>query len=435
MPGGRKKARTTPDGADDVDSAFSAWLNAIGFCVNGCKVGVSHPSDGQSSASATGVRGVVATEDLPADHVLFRIPSEAVVSAQSSRFASIIASGRLRGWSALIATITLENADRASPWRAYLDALPRELDSPMFWSERQLELLSGTRVASRANVSAVREAHQRVILPFYKDAASALKEKGLVLSEEDKSLATWIRFGSIVLAYSFTVGGKSEYSNKEEPLQTALLPFADFLNATPTGVNSRLYIGDDGCMEMTTTEAVPHGAELINSYGDRANCELLLRYGYIAEHNPEDGIAFSLGELCAAAAAGAPFDALQAVRLRVRFAHALAGGRLPPLPSRADGPFVVREAIVVVGRRWRGVGGFGSVEADRLFELCDARVVREAARARLRLLDAGDRLEEAAFSGVVGERVARRVGMARSLRNFHRKMLGLLVEEAAGRTG
>lgn len=415
-----------------------AWMESAGFRVTGCAIGVSSPSKDRCAASATGVRGVVATEDLPCDHVLFRVPSEAVLSAGTSRFSAHISGAGLRGWSALIAAITLENADPASPWRAYLDALPKQLDTPLFWTERELELLAGTRVVERANGTAVGEHFERVMTPFY--AKVSRKLKAFSLTEEDCSLETWIRFGSIVLAYSFTIGGggggdssDSDLSDEnEQSEETVLLPFADFLNATPTGVNARLYYGGNGCLEMTTTEPVPCHAELINSYGDRANSELLLRYGYIAEQNPDDAIAFSLGELHAAATELGT-DAVMPVRLKRNIMRAIAQGRLPPLAPKEQGPFSVREAIIVVGRRWRGVGGFGTLESGVLFELCDSRVVKRAAEARLRLLDRAAEVEKVEFSGELGANVARRVDLARKVRAFHRKMLDRVVAEASSR--
>src|SRR5690242_16130573 len=47
--------------------------------------------------------------------------------------------------------------------------------------------------------------------------------------------------------------------------------------------------------EMKAISAIPHGAEIFNTYGDLANSELLLKYGYVEdEPNPFDFVKLYL---------------------------------------------------------------------------------------------------------------------------------------------
>jgi hypothetical protein len=133
--------------------ALNAWLTERGFALSGCRVASVASGDTLHGGLA---RGLVATRDLPPGHVLFRVPRDAVLAPHNSAFGPAIHKAGLRGWNALIAAITYESVQDASPWKEYLDALPQELDSPLFWNDKELLLLQGTRVNERANARQVR---------------------------------------------------------------------------------------------------------------------------------------------------------------------------------------------------------------------------------------------------------------------------------------
>lgn len=328
-------------------------------------------------------------------------------------------SPHLIGWPALIAALTLENADPLSPWRAYLDVLPQALNSPLFWSLRELALLEGTRVAERANARKVEEVYRREMRPFYawvkNEIAAGKAGKKLAIGAEDVGLRQWKRFGAIVLSYSFSI----------ESGGTVMLPFADFLNSTPTGVNARVCYGDDGGMEMLTTARVGKGSELINSYGERPNSELLVRYGYVAKENPVRVVGVALEEVRAAAEKVGGRDGMRDVRLRVRAKKVMQEGQAPDLAHIEDGPFVVREMVFVLRERWRGVlerGRVGSVDVGCLFDVCDVEVVKEVCRKRLGGMAKAEWAEADLKAG-------KRVEMARIVRKFERDLFERLLFE------
>lgn len=442
-----------------TEQAYTTWLNDHGFELSGCAIGVAYPSASSDAPSATGVRGVVATEPLADRHVLFRVPGAAVLSAASSTFAPAIAEASLPAGAALAVALALENADKDSPWRPYLDILPEVLDTPLFWSERECKLLGGTRVLERANVVEVERVFKSQVLPLLKRIARSdfAKEKGVILDHSALSLRTFMRFGSIALAYSFTVN----YGDGGGDIGV-MLPFADMLNATPTGVNSQMCYGDDGSFEMITTEPVGCGCELINSYGARANAELLTRYGYVARQNPADGIALTLSELCEAAAATQPdcVDPLVRAHLVVKKLRKL--GRMDPLPRKQSGPFAIQETVFEVRLRKRGVGGFGEVVCPLVWRLFSPDAILHIAEKRLRELADADKFEAKEFPGCLSgaeavthggflakkrERsslygmdlsphrvlVKRRVEMAQKVRCFSRAMLTRIANIALSR--
>lgn len=141
-------------GTPEREAAFAEWLNARGFQLSGCRVA----SVGNADESGVGARGVVCVGGVAAGHVLFRVPADAVLAAETCQIGTQIAAARLKGFNALIAAITCELYSVNSRWREYLDVLPQELDTPLFWSHEELKLLRGTRVDARANAENVSSA-------------------------------------------------------------------------------------------------------------------------------------------------------------------------------------------------------------------------------------------------------------------------------------
>jgi SET domain len=437
----RSQQRPSPPVAASHEDSFLAWLQKRGFAPSCVTIGVS--TDPQTT---TGVRGVVSTADIPPNHTIFKIPSSCVLAAESSAFHPAIARAGLTGWNALVAALTYESGRAESPWRPYLDILPQTLDTPLFWSPEELALLDGTRADVRANAAAVRRVYDRVMRPFYDAHIEDIPDPLA------RSFETYRRYGSIVMSYSFTLGKKgrrkragggsgqdgsssddedddegddddddSNNSNDDDDVRTVMIPMADMLNATPTGTTAHLFQGRQLSLsslpdlEMQTTKSVPLGAEVLNTYGERPDSELLVRYGYVspaqAPPNPSNAAALSAADLFAATQ---PTGGLGSARARLRISRLRATGQLPRIGSGYDLPFSVRELVFVDGRMAREVFG--------------GDAVREAVARRLAGLARGDAAEKR--WRVAGESIGiskKRASMARLLRQREHKLLQRLL--------
>lgn len=53
------------------------------------------------------------------------------------------------GWDGLILALMYENSLPDSKWRPYLDLLPTQLNTPLFWSDEDLSYLKGTSLENR----------------------------------------------------------------------------------------------------------------------------------------------------------------------------------------------------------------------------------------------------------------------------------------------
>ena len=90
---------------------------------------------------------VVAAKDLSPGEAVLTVPQNTWVTpeaAQKSAAGQLIAS--LEPWLQVALLLLLEKSNAGSSNRQYLDSLPSSLDTPMFWSDKELGLLEGTQL-------------------------------------------------------------------------------------------------------------------------------------------------------------------------------------------------------------------------------------------------------------------------------------------------
>lgn len=78
--------------------------------------------------------GLAATKDLAKNDVVLEVPRRLWIytDAVSNSEIGYVCSG-LRPWVSVALFLTREKFDEGSRWRRYIDILPRETDSTMFW--------------------------------------------------------------------------------------------------------------------------------------------------------------------------------------------------------------------------------------------------------------------------------------------------------------
>ena len=281
----------TPDSSPTV-VAFVDWMQREGFALRGIRVrrrlacfecskkcGSSYLNYSAlkkvARFQATG-RGIQAwPHDLEAGTCIFRVPRAHVMTAGE---------GGSSSWEAL-AVRMLDERDlgQASPWAAYLAALPTRIDLPMTWPKRHCAALRPSAAAAQAT------ADRRAA----RDAYAALPPPRPPWPQFIDAL-------SLISAYSFTLADGA----------TAMVPMADLLNARAGANNARLHFAQvrpraghmlltdwaqpippgrpdgaltclqDGSLEMIVTKRIPAGAEAFNTYGRLPAAALLCRYGY-----------------------------------------------------------------------------------------------------------------------------------------------------------
>jgi SET domain-containing protein 6 len=127
----------------------------------------------------TAGRGIVATTSIEADADLFTIPRDIVITKENSslfkRHPTIFDRlSEVEGidyenfdWLALVLTLMYEYfVDDASPWKPYLDVLPSDFQTLMFWTDDELEELQASAVRQKIGKADADLIFRTKLVPF-----------------------------------------------------------------------------------------------------------------------------------------------------------------------------------------------------------------------------------------------------------------------------
>ncbi|KAG2112090.1 hypothetical protein DEU56DRAFT_843138 [Suillus clintonianus] len=307
---------------------FLAWFQHHGGALDTSSVGITDfPGSG---------RGAIALQDIPENHTIFTLPRSLTLSTQTSTLPSAFGFEAWRkhklhkGWVGLILCMMWEEAQgNQGKWVTYLTSLPTQFDTPMFWSDEDLQELQGTAVVDKIGRSEAERDYHENLVPAIKTRPD--------LFPSDK-IDTWYTLhryhitGSRILSRSFNVerwegeveveqdaeqvledsnedtqantsigsamdvddsgdGGEAadeESSDRDSddedtediPEEIAMVPMADLLNARYNSVNAKLFY-EEHHLHMVTTKPIKAGEQIFNTYGDLPNSDLLRRYGHV----------------------------------------------------------------------------------------------------------------------------------------------------------
>ncbi|ESZ99431.1 hypothetical protein SBOR_0193 [Sclerotinia borealis F-4128] len=264
---------------DDFEArtaTFSSWLKEMGIRTNPKMALVDLRHEGRG-------RGVVATEDIKNDELIFSIPRNAVLNAQNANPLPISRrlSEKMPSWLALTSILMAEGQVDNSKWAPYLAILPERLDSLVFWSDSELAELQASAVVKKIGKKGAEDMFNSYIAPL------GLKHSSTEMCH---------KVASVIMAYAFDIPDPSEApatggkggdeddlisdDGEDEKTILSMIPLADMLNADADRNNARL-ICDNEELEMRAIKPITKGDEIFNDYGQLPRSDLLRRYGYV----------------------------------------------------------------------------------------------------------------------------------------------------------
>lgn len=219
-------------------------------------------------------------------------------------------------WLALVLVLIYETRFE-SQWRPYIDLLPREFDTLMFWTPEELKMLEGSAVLGKIGKEEAEHSFNTVLKPildrnwelFRNTELEYNHNTGEVLVESLLSVAH--RMASCIMSYSFDIkrnvsppnttddsdsDNGTDHDDEETQHYKAMVPLADLLNADANENNARLF-QHPSSLAMCPLRPLPAQTLLYNDYGPLPRSDLLRRYGYITQNYAQYDVVEIRGDL------------------------------------------------------------------------------------------------------------------------------------------
>ncbi|KAJ6264831.1 hypothetical protein Dda_0984 [Drechslerella dactyloides] len=274
------------------DPAISDWLSR-----NSAQI---HPSV-LVSKSDPGTHTISSTEPIPASTTLLSIPISATLCITNGALLQRAPALADRSqWPAMILTVMYENSLPDSKWRTYLDNLPREFDTLMYWTDDELKELEGSAVLGKVGKQEAIIFYQTEIMVF----AEARKD---VFEGIDMSLETFHMVGSWVMAFATDLDKPSdgrdthadamdeddddEDDEEFDSLNTykALVPFANFVPGDCELANCE-FSPSESSVSLIATANILANASLYIDPGPFPRSDLLRRLGAFQQSSADHDV-------------------------------------------------------------------------------------------------------------------------------------------------
>ncbi|KAI3580893.1 UV-endonuclease UvdE-domain-containing protein [Fusarium oxysporum f. sp. albedinis] len=278
-------------------------------------------------------RGIIALEDIPAETTLFTIPRKGIINVETSELPKKIPDAfdldkpddddapGLDSWSSLILIMIYEYLQgENSKWKPYFDVLPSSFDTPMFWSDNELDQLQASHMRHKIGKADAENMFQKTLLPI-------IRSNSEIFNAGNKTDAELIeiahRMGSTIMAYAFDLENDEEeeeeadgwVEDRDGKSMMGMVPMADILNADAE-FNAHVNHEEES-LTVTSLRPIKAGEEILNYYGPHPNSELLRRYGYVTEkHSRYDvvEIPWDIVESALTSNFGIPGQVLEQIR-------------------------------------------------------------------------------------------------------------------------
>ncbi|KAG8532121.1 uncharacterized protein KY384_003758 [Bacidia gigantensis] len=240
-------------------------------------------------------RGAVAREDIDMDENLFTINSASFLSVQNSDLYQMhkLQLQSLPPWIALVLTLLYEDGKgEASQWWPYLNILPTEFDTLIYWSSSELSELQASAVVHKIDKDDAEEQFLNRLLPFVKANTSLFAMHVKTLEDANAKsffLGICLRMATLIHAYGFDLNpdepSDEEFEEDDDVIiepNVAMIPLADLLNADADQNNAHAVQNHDS-ITMRAIKQIKAGDQIYNDFGELPRSDLLRRYGYLSD--------------------------------------------------------------------------------------------------------------------------------------------------------
>ena len=195
-------------------------------------------------------KDLVAVENIEEDEELFSIAHSVVLTVQNSGLQSVKPAmlEHLDAWNSLVLVMIYEDGlETKSKWWPYLNILPREFDTLIYWSPEELAELQGSAVLDKIGKNDADMSFKKSLLPAVTRDAELFGRHAQAFAGSNAEIALLElahRMATIIMAYGFDLESgstsSSEYGEDDGAdgssqcayeLNKGMVPLADLFNA------------------------------------------------------------------------------------------------------------------------------------------------------------------------------------------------------------
>ena len=195
-------------------------------------------------------KDLVAVEAIEDDEELFSIAHSVVLTVQNSGLQSVKPAmlDHLDAWNSLVLVMIYEDGlETKSKWWPYLNILPREFDTLIYWSPEELAELQGSAVLDKIGKKYADMSFKKSLLPAVIRDAGLFGRHAQAFAGPDAEIALLElahRMATVIMAYGFDLESgstsSSEYGDDDGAdgssqcayeLNKGMVPLADLFNA------------------------------------------------------------------------------------------------------------------------------------------------------------------------------------------------------------
>ena len=219
----------------------------------------------------------------------------------------IIPNSEIERIAVVLHLIIEKNRGNASPFAPWVRMLPTQFDTPLFWSDHEMQWLRGTALYRATEVRReTLKAQWRVLEPLCfrlalsieggsGDGSSSSSSSSISTTQTPKKPTyddfMWAQaiFWSRAKAVPFLSTSSSNKTNTNQLIvQEGIIPGLDFANHSPSSKCRWTIATSSTSLVCSSNARLKPGNEITINYGDKSNEELLFLYGFVQENNNND---------------------------------------------------------------------------------------------------------------------------------------------------
>ncbi|NWV10997.1 SETD3 methyltransferase, partial [Ptilonorhynchus violaceus] len=236
--------------------------------------------------------GLKATREIKAEELFLWVPRKllmTVESAKSSVLGSLYSQDRIlqaMGNITLAFHLLCERANPNSFWLPYIQTLPSEYDTPLYFEEDEVQYLQSTQAIHDVFSQYKNTARQYAY--FYKVIQTHPNASKLPLKDS-------FTYDDYRWAVSSVMTRQNQIPTEDGSRVTlALIPLWDMCNHTNGLITTGYNLEDDRC-ECVALQDFKAGEQIYIFYGTRSNAEFVIHSGFFFDNNSHDRVKIKLG--------------------------------------------------------------------------------------------------------------------------------------------